>query len=179
MNKTLRIFIIITLLFLSIFVVFVSFAHFYERVLGNSTSKLFKIIDFYIPVISGLIAGVLTVPSVLFLYRATLPKYRKLFFSLFLIFFSALCITFTGNIIAYETSDLRGNNSSYDMYMNNIVRPKVVTAFVLLFLILSIACLILFFSIKTIPPRRPTKAERAQAQIDELQKQIDELKKGE
>lgn len=29
-----------------------------------------------------------------------------------------------------------------------------------------------------IPPRRPTKAERLQSQIDELQKQVDELKKG-
>ncbi len=41
--------------------------------------------------------------------------------------------------------------------------------------LILIACIVL---VCKNTPRRPTKAERLQAQIDELQQQVDELKKG-
>ncbi len=39
--------------------------------------------------------------------------------------------------------------------------------------------LIVLLILPYLPPHRPTKAERLQAQVDDLQKQVDELKKGE
>ncbi|MDE7455000.1 MAG: hypothetical protein K2M64_04145 [Clostridia bacterium] len=176
MNKTLRTLTLSTLSLFAVFVVFISFAHLYTRALGNSTYGWFEAIELYIPTIAGLAASILTIPTVIFVYRTTLPKHRKLFFTLSLAFFCALCITFIGNMLAYRIFFLHDNHSNYDIYIHSIVRPKIVTAFVLLFLILSIVSVVLFFTIKTLSPRRPTKTEQMQAQIDELQKQVDELK---
>lgn len=51
----------------------------------------------------------------------------------------------------------------------------------LLYFILLLAIIVLtaLQYLQYLPPRRPTKAERLQAKIDELQQQVDELKKGE
>ena len=51
----------------------------------------------------------------------------------------------------------------------------------LLYFILLLAIIVLtaLQYLQYLPPRRPTKAERLEAKIDELQKQVDELKKGE
>ena len=45
--------------------------------------------------------------------------------------------------------------------------------------ILILFAIITLLILQYLPPRRPTKAERLEAKIDELQKQVDELKKGE
>lgn len=57
---------------------------------------------------------------------------------------------------------------------------KLYTVLLVFYILLIIAIVVLtaLQYLKYIPPRRPTKAELLQSQIDELQKQVDELKKG-
>lgn len=178
MNKTLRTLTLSTLSLFAIFVIFVSFAHLYERALGNLTHKWFEIFDLYCPTVAGLTASILTIPTIMFTYRTALPKHRKLLFSLSLVFFCALCITFIVNILADKIFFLHDNHSNYDLYIHSIVRPKVVTAFVLLFLILSIISVVLFITIKKLPSSH-SKTKCLEQRVAELEQQVDELKKGE
>ena len=65
--------------------------------------------------------------------------------------------------------------TTYKWFMHN---GKSDIIWLILYLAILLGILVLNI-LPYIPPRRPTKAERMQAQIDELQKQVGELKKGE